>query len=358
MSQRFDTLTALLNHGFDTVIDVRSPAEYAEDHVPGAINLPVLDNDERAEVGTIYVQQSPFLARKIGAALVFRNTAAHIDTTLRDFDGGWRPLVYCWRGGQRSGSFGWMLGQIGWRSEVIEGGYRSYRRLVNAALYQQPLPHRLIALDGYTGTAKTELLHLVQARGGQMLDLEGLAGHRGSLLGQMPGGQPSQKAFETRLAVALSALDPARPVLIEAESSKIGRLFLPPSVWGAMKTAPRIAITAPISARTDYLVRAYDDILSEADSLMAQLDKLRPHRGHAIVDGWFERIEAGDKPGLTRDLMQQHYDPSYDKSRLAVDAPVIARVQASALDASGLDRAASEIERVLMAGVQPDPSAI
>ncbi|MFD3190648.1 tRNA 2-selenouridine(34) synthase MnmH [Sedimentitalea sp. HM32M-2] len=357
MSQRYDTLPALLNHGFDTVIDVRSPAEYAEDHLPGAINLPVLDNRERAEVGTIYVQQSPFLARKIGAALVFRNAARHIETALRDHEGGWRPLVYCWRGGQRSGSFTWMLGQIGWRADVIEGGYRTYRRLVNTALYDRVLPHRLIALDGYTGTAKTELLHRVRGQGGQVLDLEGLAGHRGSLLGQRSGGQPSQKAFESRLALALEALDAARPVLIEAESSKIGQLIIPPSLWAAMKQAPRIAITAPPEARTAYLVRAYDDILSDAELLETQLTKLRPHRGHAVVDGWLEKIAAGDKAGLTRALMQQHYDPSYAKSRKAVDAPVIAHLQTERLDAAGLGRIADRIVALLRNPPQPSASA-
>ncbi len=358
MSHRFETLTALLNHGFDTVIDVRSPAEFAEDHVPGAINLPVLDNEERARVGTIYTQQSPFLARKLGAALVFRNAAHHVETTLKDFEGGWRPLVYCWRGGQRSGSFAWMLGQIGWRSEVIGGGYRSYRRLVSAALYDRPLPHRLIALDGYTGTAKTELLYRVRERGAQMLDLEGLAGHRGSLLGQMPGGQPSQKAFETRLAAALCAFDPARPVLTEAESSKIGRLILPPSLWSALKAAPRISISAPIEARTAYLRRAYDDILSDARRLRALLDNLRPHRGHGIVDGWHARIEAGDKAGLTRALMQQHYDPSYDKSRRAVDAPELGQIRAPSLDDRGLDRVAAEIMRLIPVGAPAQDSEI
>jgi len=252
MAQAFTTFRGLMDHGFDTVIDVRSPAEFAEDHVPGAINLPVLSNEERAKVGTIYVQQSRFLARKIGAALVFRNSAHHVETQLMDKEGGWRPLVYCWRGGQRSGSFAWMLGQIGWRSDVIEGGYRSYRRLVKQALYDDPLPHRLVALDGYTGTAKTALLQVLAGRGVQVLDLEGLAEHRGSLLGGMVEPQPGQKAFETRLASALLQLDPAQPVLVEAESSKIGARVIPPSLWAAMKIAPRIEVTASVAARTAY----------------------------------------------------------------------------------------------------------
>lgn len=346
MAQEFPTLAALMNHGFDTVIDVRSPAEYAEDHLPGAINLPVLDNEQRARVGTIYKQQSAFLARKIGGALVFRNAAQHIETALHDYDGGWRPLVYCWRGGQRSGAFAWMLGQIGWRAGRIDGGYRTYRRLVKEYLYDTPLPHRFIALDGYTGTAKTALLHLLQARGVQIIDLEGLANHRGSLLGAYEGGQPSQKALETKLAVALLALDPARPVLIEAESSKIGERIIPPGLWSAMKTAPRIRISAPIKARTGFLVQAYDDILSDAPRLKAKLDWLRPHRGHAVVDDWCALIDADDRHALTRALMEQHYDPSYSKS-CHEDAQVLARIEATSLDCAGLEITAARIEAVL-----------
>jgi len=334
-------------HRFDTVIDVRSPAEFADDHLPGAINLPVLSNDERAKVGTIYVQQSRFLARKIGAALVFRNAAAHVETQLMDKPGGWRPLVYCWRGGQRSGSFAWMLGQIGWRAEVIDGGYRSYRRLVKKALYDTPLPHHLVALDGYTGTAKTAILQVLRGRGVQVLDLEGLAGHRGSLLGGLAAPQPGQKAFESALAAALVGLDPARVVLIEAESSKIGARIIPPCLWTAMRHAPRIEITAPIDARTSYLVRAYDDILSDTETLRARLDPLRHFRGHAVVDAWFAMIGAGNKPGLTRALMMQHYDPAYDKSRHAHPFESLAKVNADTLDDTGLAQAASQIEAAL-----------
>ncbi|WP_037310371.1 tRNA 2-selenouridine(34) synthase MnmH [Ruegeria halocynthiae] len=347
MVLKFSDLPQLYAHDFDTVIDVRSPAEYAEDHLPGAISLPVLDNDERARVGTIYVQQSPFLARKLGAALVFRNAANHIEHSLSHHEGGWKPLVYCWRGGQRSGSFTWMLQQIGWRAEVIEGGYRTYRRLVNRFLYNDPLPHRLIALDGYTGTAKTDLLEHLKQRGVQVLDLEGLANHRGSLLGEMPGGQPSQKAFESDLAADLCRLDPARPVVVEAESSKIGALILPPSLWAALRAAPRIQVSAPIEARTDYLVTAYDDILSNADRLRERLSPLRAHRGHEVVDGWLTLIEAGDKQGMTRALMEQHYDPAYAKSSRVRTAEIIARIDATALDGAGLHATATRIQQVL-----------
>ena len=344
MALTFDTLPALLSHGFDDVIDVRSPAEYAEDHVPGAINLPVLSNEERAEVGTIYKQESPFLARKIGAAMVFRNAAAHIAGPLADRDGVWRPLVYCWRGGQRSGSFSWMLGQIGWRTDTIAGGYQTFRRLVHRALYTDPVAAPVVLLDGNTGTAKTELLAVLERRGLQVLDLEGLARHRGSLLGERPGGQPTQKAFETALATRLVALDPSRPVIVEAESSKIGERIIPPSLWAAMRAAPRIAVEAPFEARIRYLVEAYDDILSDDERLRARLAPLVHVRGRALVDHWFELIAAGDRHGLVASLMADHYDPAYGKSRRAPDRTVTAE----GLDAPHLEAVAARIEQAVL----------
>lgn len=350
----FPSLPELLDCGFDTVIDVRSPAEYAEDHLPGAINLPVLSNAERAEVGTVFVQESPFLARKIGAAKVFRNAAAHIEGPLRDKEGGWRPLVYCWRGGQRSGSFGWMLSQIGWRAETIQGGYQTYRGLVHRFLYEDALPHRMMLLDGYTGTAKTELLELLEGRGCQVLNLEAMAEHRGSLLGATGVPQPSQKGFETRIAAKLCRFDPTRPVLVEAESSKVGDRSLPPSLWAAMKAGSRIMITAPIAARTAYLVKAYDDILSDARAMREKLEPLRKYRGSAIVDGWFAHLDAGDKLAVTRALMEEHYDPSYAKSRSGAAAREIATLSAKDLGPDGLSDLADRIEALV--DVQPQPA--
>ncbi|WP_281971808.1 tRNA 2-selenouridine(34) synthase MnmH [Ruegeria faecimaris] len=347
MVLKITSLQQLYAHEFDTTIDVRSPAEFAEDHLPGSINLPVLDNDERARVGTIYVQESPFLARKLGAALVFRNAANHIEHSLSHHEGGWKPLVYCWRGGQRSGSFTWMLQQIGWRAEVVEGGYRAYRRLVSRYLYDDPLQFQFVLLDGYTGTAKTELLTHLQERGVQVLDLEGLSNHRGSLLGAMPGGQPSQKAFESALAAELCGFDPTRPVVVEAESSKIGSLILPPRLWSAMCAAVRIQIDAPIEARAEYLVSAYDDVLSDAERLKDLLSPLRSHRGHEVVDGWFALIDGGNKLALTRSLMEQHYDPAYAKSARVHSTEIVASIQVPSLASTGLKEVAVRVEQVL-----------
>ena len=315
-----DSVSALAGAPFDDVIDVRAPSEYAEDHLPGAISLPVLSDDERARVGTIYVREDRFKARRIGAALVARNAAAHIEERLADRDGAWRPLVYCWRGGQRSGSFAVILDQIGWRVGRLEGGYRSWRRLVSRMLYEGELPHRLVVLDGNTGSAKTDILHAVARLGGQVLDLEGLAAHRGSVLGAVAGGQPSQKGFETRLASAVAALDPGRPTLVEAESSRIGERMVPPTLWKAMRAAPRIAVVAAPEVRAAYLVRAYRDLVVDADETAARLRTLVPLQGHARVEAWCGMAAAGEHEALARALIEEHYDPRYAKGAMRRDA--------------------------------------
>jgi tRNA 2-selenouridine synthase len=316
------SLSQIAAHGFDDIIDVRAPAEWAEDHLPGAINLPVLDDEERAQVGTVYKQVNPFTARKMGAALVAQNAARHLQGPLADKPGGWQPLIYCWRGGQRSGSFATILSQIGWRVETIAGGYKAYRGLVVDRLYAQPFPTRVVLLDGNTGSAKTEVLGLLRARGLQVIDLEGLARHRGSLFGAMAGGQPSQKAFETALAMQLDAIDPARPVVIEAESSKIGQCRVPVAVWKAMVDAPRVEITAPAEARAAFLVRQYPDMVADPVQLHQTLEALRALQPAARIAEWQAMAAAGDFVMLAEGLMTHHYDPRYTRHRDRASAPV------------------------------------
>lgn len=343
MTFRLTDTAALGAAGFDTIIDVRSPSEYAEDHLPGAISMPVLSDTERAEVGTIYTQESPFRARKIGAALVARNAARHIEERLMDRDGGWRPLVYCWRGGQRSGSFASILAQIGWRVEVLEGGYRTWRRLVVGRLYEAPLGLQVIRLDGYTGTAKTALLAAVATLGGQVIDLEGLACHRGSILGDMGGEQSAQKGFETALVQALDALDPARPVLVEAESARIGALRLPPALWAAMKASPRIVVEAPVEARARYLAQEYAELAADAPALTERLDGLRAIAGHETVDGWLVMLGQGRLTDLSEALIRQHYDLAYGRLTRSDEGDVVARMALETLEPGALREAAGRI---------------
>jgi tRNA 2-selenouridine synthase len=332
-------LSDLQAAGFDDLIDARSPSEYAEDRLPGALSLPVLDDAERAGVGTMYVQQSRFGARRMGAALVLRNIAAHLEGPLADRDGGWRPLVYCWRGGQRSGTFGWLLREIGWRAETLEGGYRSFRRLVVRDLYDRPLARRLVVLEGMTCTAKTDLLHRLAGAGLQVLDLEGLARHRGSVFGGHAEPQPHQKWFETGVAMALAATDPARPVIVEAESSKVGDLLVPPRLWAAMCAAPRVVVTAPLAARAAFFPRAYPDLVADPAGFAARIGKLRRLHGADRVGRWQDMVAQGAFEAVAAELMAAHYDPRYAKSASRHTAALRGRVELECLDAAALDAA-------------------
>src|SRR6185503_12901118 len=230
---------------FDTIIDARTPAEYALDHIPGAVSAPVLDDAQRAEVGTLYKQVSPFEAKKLGAALIAQNVARHIETLFRGKEKAWRPLVYCWRGGKRSGAMAHILREVGWDASTLAGGYRAYRRWVVDELATLPSQLEFIVVHGPTGSGKSRFLAALAKAGAQVLDLEGLAAHRGSVLGSLPGRpQPSQKMFESLLLNALSALDPAQPVFVEGESRKIGQLHVPEALIARMRGAECVLLEA------------------------------------------------------------------------------------------------------------------
>ena len=333
---------------FDALIDVRSPSEFAEDHAPGAINLPVLDDAERAVVGTIYVQESRFRARRVGAALVARNIALHLETALADQPGSFRPLVYCWRGGQRSNAMATVLAQVGWRAAVLEGGYRTYRRHVKTQLYDRVADLKLIMLDGHTGSAKTAILGRVATRGVQTLDLEDLAQHRGSLLGALPGRpQPSQKMFESRLLQAMERLDPARPVVVEAEASKIGERMAPPALWQLMIKAPRITLEVPPDARARYLAGVYAEIVSDLDALEALLARLPGRHGRKAVATWRAMAEAGELEALAGSLIEAHYDPAYGRAASLDARPRLGTIGVPDLTESDQEAAADRIAAML-----------
>jgi tRNA 2-selenouridine synthase len=303
---------------FDTLIDARSPAEFAEDHLPGAVNWPVLDDDERRIVGTLYVQTSPLAARKLGAALAARRIASHIESHVQDKAREWRPLVYCWRGGQRSGSLALVLAQIGFRTGQLQGGYKAFRARVRDDLELLPARHRYAVLCGRTGSGKTRLLQALTEAGGQVLDLEGLACHRGSVLGGMPGqAQPSQKQFDTRVWHALSHFDATRPVFVESESAKIGALRVPPALLAAMHEQGRCArIETDDSARIDMLLDDYRDSTLDPEPLCRLLDGLVTLRGRERVGAWQALARNGQWRELIGNLMAEHYDPLYERSML------------------------------------------
>ncbi len=300
---------------FDTVIDVRSESEFAEDHVPGAVNWPVLSDAERHSIGLEYTQVSPFSATKRGAAIAFRNIAAHIDRELPEKPREWRPLVYCWRGGKRSGSLANALVQIGFRVQVVEGGYQRYRRAVIDALEVLParLDYRVVC--GSTGAGKSRLLQVLRSQGAQVLDLEALANHRGSVLGLVPGTrQPGQKRFESLVWDALRGFDPARPVFVESESKKVGNLRVPLALIERMRAAPCIRLDLSLDGRVALLMEDYAFFVTDTPTFCARLDALRAIRGHEAVNGWQEAARAGRTEAVFRDLLVMHYDPAYAAS--------------------------------------------
>jgi tRNA 2-selenouridine synthase len=300
---------------FDEIIDVRSPSEYAEDHVPGAVSCPVLDDEERARVGTLYVQDSAFNAKKLGAALVSRNIARHLEERLHTRDRDWKPLVYCWRGGQRSGAFAHVLRQIGWHASTLKGGYRAYRRDVLAQMDELPLRFSFKVVCGATGSAKSRLLEALAGAGAQVLDLEALARHRGSVLGELPGDpQPSQKMFDTLVWDRLRQLDPSRPVFVEAESRKIGLVQVHPALLERMRGGDCVVIDAPVPERVRFLKDEYRHFLQDPAQLKLKLGALRELYGTAVIDRWFAQADARDWDALVPDLLKNHYDPAYLRS--------------------------------------------
>jgi tRNA 2-selenouridine synthase len=301
--------------GFDAILDARSPAEFAEDHIPGAQSAPVLSNEERARIGTIYKQESPFAAKKIGAALVARNIADHVERSFKEKEKGWRPLVYCWRGGKRSGAFAHVLREIGWDAKTLEGGYKAYRRHVIEQLAALPSRFRFRVVHGVTGSGKSRLLASLRDAGAQVLDLEGLAAHRGSVLGSLPERpQPSQKMFESLLLRALSSLEVAKEVFVEGESKKIGQLQVPDALIARMRASECVLLDTAPEARVALLMDEYRHFFSDLPALDAQLDCLAGLHGSERVGEWKALAAEGRWAELVQRLLEEHYDPAYRRS--------------------------------------------
>ncbi len=315
---------------FDDIIDVRSPAEYDDAHLPGALNCAALDNSQRAQVGTIYKQVSAFEARKLGGAMVARNLAQALLDHFQGKPKSWRPLIYCWRGGQRSGSFVTWFRLIGWDELQLEGGYKRFRRLVIDELARIAPQASLRLVCGATGSAKTRLLEALAAQGAQVLDLEALAAHKGSVLGALPGiAQPTQKSFETRLYLQLQRLDLARPVFVEAESRKIGAVQIPDGLLRRMRDAPCLTLEATREARIEFLLHDYAYLGDDIEALKHKIDAMRTLQSNETLAKWKELADAGDLRTLFGEFIDRHYDPLYQRSQnrnyaAFADAPVFA----------------------------------
>ena len=331
---------------FDAIIDVRSPAEYAEDHIPGAISAPVLDDAERAQVGTMYKQVSPFDAKKIGAALVARNISQHVDELFKDKPKTWHPLVYCWRGGKRSGAMAHILREIGWNAETLEGGYKEYRRWVVQELEKTPEKLEFRVIHGPTGSGKSRLLGALKRAGAPVLDLEELAAHRGSVLGNLPDRpQPAQKMFESALLQELSNLPAERPVFVEGESKKIGELQVPEALMARMRASPCVLLETALEARVDLLLDEYRHFLADRSALDRQLDCLAALHGRGRIAEWKALAARGEWREFVARLLLEHYDPAYRRSsqRNFIHLSDAVKVSVSSADEAAFARAAGAL---------------
>jgi len=333
------------NKTFDTIIDVRSPLEYEEDHIIGSINCPVLNDQERIIVGTIYKKESTFKAKIIGSSLTARNIAKHIEEKFINQQGSWQPLVYCWRGGQRSKAFSIILSEVGWRTCQLEGGYKKYRNEVINFLNRIGSKLKIILISGKTGSAKTKILQNIKLQGGQILDLENLANHKGSLLGKIPGlKQPSQKLFESKLYHQIKQLDLRRNVYIEAESSKIGNIHIPKTIWAKMIVSPRIEIKADIELRSSFLLNDYKYMCENPELIKPIIYGLKNRLSKKLINDWMELITKKLWLDLTKSFLENHYDPSYSSNTIKNDRKVIKKIQAKSFSKEEI----SEITKLIL----------
>lgn len=291
------------------LLDVRTPAEFRQGHIPGAANLPLFSDGERAEVGTLYKQQGRQAAVQRGLALVGpRMEALAADLVAWSERSAGAPLrLHCWRGGMRSGSVAWLAQQLELPVLLLEGGYKSYRRWV-LELFERPWPLRL--LGGRTGCGKTELLLALRERGAAVVDLEGLAHHRGSSFGGLGlPEQPSSEHYENELAAALAPLAGAEQIWLEAESAMVGRCRIPAGLWRQMKAAPVLAVERPLQERVDHLVTIYgaQDPLALAEATRRIAKRLGPQRTALAL----EAIEQGDWATACEQMLD-YYDRCYD----------------------------------------------
>ncbi|WP_211461594.1 tRNA 2-selenouridine(34) synthase MnmH [Collimonas silvisoli] len=300
---------------FDAIIDARSQSEFAEDHIPGAINCPVLDDAQRVQIGTMYKQVNAFEAKKLGAVLVAHNIASHIETLFLSKPREWTPLIYCWRGGNRSGSMAHIMAKIGWPVAQLDGGYREYRRYVSASLAELPQRFSFKVICGPTGSGKSRLLQVLAQQGAQVLDLEQMAAHRGSVLGNLPAEpQPSQKTFESRIWEALRHFDPQQPVFIESESKKVGNLRVPDMLMERMRSSPCFAVALARPDRVRLLLEDYAHFIAAPALLNTQLACLTYVHGREKVAYWQQLNLSGRIEELVDELLLKHYDPAYAQS--------------------------------------------
>jgi len=296
------------------LVDARTPLEFAEDHLPGAINIPILTNAERVEIGTLYKQQGPQIARIRGLELTCHRFPAIVATIAEAAKG--RPvLVYCWRGGLRSESIAMLLEMTGYPVVKLQGGYKSFRTIVSSFFESVSLPVQLVVLHGMTGSGKTEFLLQLPRDKYTVIDLEGLARHRGSAFGSLGlGEQPPQKRFETLLWDAFRKAPTDRPIVVEGESKRIGRINLPGDLYEVMAASTKVWCDVSVATRVkrlsaEYAKEEYRQPMAEA------LERIKKKLGGDQYTELQRKLEAWDIPGVAQDLIEQYYDKLYYRVR-------------------------------------------
>ena len=329
---------------YDTIIDVRSPSEFEIDHIVGAINCPILYDDERQKVGTIYKQISSFKAKIIGSSLSAKNIASHIEKEFLEKKGSWKPLIYCWRGGQRSKAFSIVLSEVGWRTYQLSGGYKEYRNDIIKYLDNIGIKLKIILISGKTGSAKTKILHSIRDQGAQILDLEGLARHKGSLLGSIPNlKQPSQKLFESLLFYEINKLNLKKNIFIEAESSKVGNVHIPKSIWSNMILSKRIEVVADVNTRAKFLIDDYHYMCKNPILIEPMIKGLKSRLSNDLIDSWKKLIDKKKWFELTKSFLENHYDSSYSSNTIKNDRKVLKEVRATTLNNDDIKKIAKII---------------
>ena len=331
------------NNGKIEIIDVRSPSEFKIDHIPGSINIPILNDEERHKVGTTYKQVNPFKAKILGASLISKNISKFLNTVLSNKKGSWSCLIYCWRGGQRSRSLAIILNEIGWRVKILKGGYKSYRKkIINELKVMPKFDFKII--QAQTGTAKTKILDNLNSLNAQVLDLERLAKHRGSLLGkEIKESQPSQKYFETLIHENLNKLNPSKPVFLESESSKIGDLHLPIKLWEKLNLSERILLKAPVRKRVEFLINEYKHLTDDPSLIKPFINGMKGRYSNAKIKYWSELIENKSWDDFVQNILEIHYDPMYVYSEKKHFEKIKFNLNLSNLDKLSIDNTAKKI---------------
>lgn len=293
-------------------VDVRSEGEYAEATIPGSVNIPLLHDEERAMVGTTYRRQGPGPARRQGLLLVSPKLPQKV-AALDFAAGGKNPVLFCWRGGDRSKSMAAVLDAMGYQVYRVIGGFKAYRLYVNEYLAHETIPHRAVVLHGLTGVGKTEVLQRLCAEGIPALDLEGLARHRGSAFGKIgQPSSPSQKMFEAMIVHILTRCEKRGVIVVECESRRIGNLSVPPPVMASMARGYRVLLYTSLANRVERINRAYTGgpgrNVAELQRSVASLERRLGCRRVAELNGLLEEMEFDRVVSF---LLKDYYDPLY-----------------------------------------------